>query len=385
MGILVGTSLIIIIPEGVETLYDASSSTHTHQQKDVIGESLKIRWNSAQARGLVEPGLSIIQRAQDSGDIKLFDEKSDLKKPSELTISTSSISPLSASESTLSTVQHSSTTKSEEKNVDEDEEKEEGEENDKHHEGHSPHVWVGISLISGFVLMYLIDELPRLATSSTKKPHPYHISLNDLGRGFHRAGSPSRDEERNGFLGSGPSRSSRSFSTTMGLVIHSAADGIALGASSSGTSTGLSLIIFLAIMVHKAPAAFGLTSVLLKQGLSKRETRAHLVIFSMAAPLGALVTWVIANALGGGRMGVEGTKWWTGVLLLFSGGTFLYVAMHTMRDESTSPHHHHDSSHANGYADSRESGQEPRRSLQDVLAAVFGMILPLFLQFGHAH
>lgn len=80
-------------------------------------------------------------------------------------------------------------------------------------------------------------------------------------------------------------------------------------------------------MIHKAPAAFGLTSVLLKQGLGKRGARAHLVVFSLAAPAGAVGTWVVVRALGGG--GGEGgggelhTKWWTGVLLLFSGGTFL--------------------------------------------------------------
>lgn len=76
-------------------------------------------------------------------------------------------------------------------------------------------------------------------------------------------------------------------------------------------------------MVHKAPAAFGLTSVLLKQGLGKRGARAHLVIFSLAAPMGALGTWVVVQTLGGGGGEEQTTTWWTGVLLLFSGGTFL--------------------------------------------------------------
>ena len=71
---------------------------------------------------------------------------------------------------------------------------------------------------------------------------------------------------------------------TTGLVIHAAADGIALGASSVTTHNDLSFIIFFAIMVHKAPAAFGLTSILLKQGISKRTARAHLLLFSFAAP-----------------------------------------------------------------------------------------------------
>lgn len=76
-------------------------------------------------------------------------------------------------------------------------------------------------------------------------------------------------------------------------------------------------------MVHKAPAAFGLTSILLKQGLGKRGTRAHLLFFAMAAPAGAFATWLVVRTLGGGEGEEEAMKWWTGVLLLFSGGTFL--------------------------------------------------------------
>lgn len=77
-------------------------------------------------------------------------------------------------------------------------------------------------------------------------------------------------------------------------------------------------------MIHKAPAAFGLTSVLLKQGLGKRGARAHLVVFSLAAPVGAVGTWMLVRVLGGGGEGSEeGMRWWTGVVLLFSGGTFL--------------------------------------------------------------
>ena len=172
-----------------------------------------------------------------------------------------------------------------------------------------PHAWIGLSLIFGFILMYLLDTLPFLAQSTPSRPHNNIYSLSDLSM------SPV----------STPGPPQRSLSTTLGLCIHAAADGIALGASSSSTSTAsLSLIIFVAIMVHKAPAAFGLTSVLLKQGLGKRGARAHLVFFSLAAPVGATGTWVLIRALGGGGESEPAVmKWWTGVLLLFSGGTFL--------------------------------------------------------------
>lgn len=181
-------------------------------------------------------------------------------------------------------------------------------------------------MIVGFILMYLIDQIPRHASASARgPPQPHHISLDNLGQGLHRVSSQTGEDVPNGDVEShtstGPSRGT---STTIGLVIHAAADGIAMGASSSTANSRLGLIIFLAIMVHKAPAAFGLVSVLLKQGLTKREARAHLTIFSLAAPVGAIATWLMVSLLGQGRMGGEqGTRWWTGILLLFSAGTFL--------------------------------------------------------------
>jgi len=47
------------------------------------------------------------------------------------------------------------------------------------------------------------------------------------------------------------------------------------------------------------------------------------VIFSLAAPIGAVCTWVVVLTLGEGGSGEPAlVRWWTGVLLLFSGGTF---------------------------------------------------------------
>jgi zinc transporter 9 len=96
-----------------------------------------------------------------------------------------------------------------------------------------------------------------------------------------------------------------------------------MGASATSSNMRLGFVIFIAIMIHKAPAAFGLTSVLLKQGLSKRAARGHLVIFSLAAPIGALSTWIMITLLGGDHLQGHSGQWWTGMLLLFSGGTFL--------------------------------------------------------------
>lgn len=43
----------------------------------------------------------------------------------------------------------------------------------------------------------------------------------------------------------------RSVTATLGLVVHAAADGVALGAAATTSQADVELIVFLAIMLHK--------------------------------------------------------------------------------------------------------------------------------------
>ncbi|KAJ5463960.1 hypothetical protein N7475_007095 [Penicillium sp. IBT 31633x] len=347
MGVLVGTSLIVIIPEGIETLYSAN----TLSRKQHNTRAVPVEWQHQ------APAVATIFGPSEDGAHSL---PSDTPIPSLLL----ERDQVSEDPQTLYVRQVDSTGETS------------SSETGHKDEENSPHAWVGIALISGFILMYLVDKLPEFATPTKTERTPYHISLDNLGSGLRRGSSPSRE---GGMLDTNHmSRRGHSFATTTGLVIHAAADGIALGASSS--DTGLSFIIFLAIMVHKAPASFGLTSVLLKQGLSSRTARAHLLIFSLAAPLGALATFLFVQ-MTGSSADEAGTHWRTGMLLLFSGGTFLYVAMHTMQENGpgSSPRE----LPINGYGDRDQDGSD--KSMRDLIASVLGMILPLFLQIGHAH
>ena len=320
MGVLVGTALIVIIPEGVETLYSASDYTgdaHTRRSSmpnealimsrgtlDPIGPEHRIlpritwisnRENKAKASDLSAMAGPVSPPTEEAkGETSPAAPPKTPTEPGKISILENDKDPQNP-ESTpqrIPSIKLSDQTKA------------------KHER--EPHAWIGLSLILGFILMYLLDTLPFIAPQTSARPQSNIYSLSDLST------SPV----------SSPAPPQRSFSTTLGLCIHAAADGIALGASSSSSSTSsLSLIIFVAIMVHKAPAAFGLTSVLLKQGLGKKGARAHLIIFSVAAPAGAVATWVLVRALGGGGTSEPAVmKWWTGVLLLFSGGTFLLVS-----------------------------------------------------------
>ena len=339
-GVLVGTALIVIIPEGVETLYSsqlpASSRSIGNRDLDVrsiaalpfalrtrgYDEDYKEIQNKPQAWSIeregetIEGEMSENGASEDSGTGSFFGlggssegDSHDQTGSSNSNAGSKSRKPGQGTTTSASTVPekfHASTTRGNAREL---------------------HVWIGISLVLGFILMYLIDRLPQHAHARAHaNQKPMHISLSNLSQGLHRASSPSpshlEDDDDVPDLPHGPVQ--KASSTTIGLVIHAAADGIALGAGSSMSESNLGFIVFVAIMIHKAPAAFGLTSVLLKQGLTKRTARTHLIIFSLAAPFGAISTFIAVHLFGSGLLGsANGTKFATGVLLLFSGGTFL--------------------------------------------------------------
>ncbi|KAF9871651.1 zip metal ion [Colletotrichum karsti] len=362
VGILVGTSMIVIIPEGIEAV--STTGGHQHDKRSLAAAAgkqgrLDVRWTT---------GDDIPQLAPGAGSTRARDELASLGQ-----VDVEGVRLRGREEPAPGEHGHGQTAPVHAPGTE-----------PKHEEKHTevPTFYIGLSMILGFVLMFLIDRLPRHATDRLgTEPQMRHVSLDNLG-----GASSGVDEESEGFLGplAPPPKQSRSLATTIGLVIHAAADGIAMGASTSTSNTKLGLIIFVAIMVHKAPAAFGLTSVLLKQGLTKRTARGHLIVFSLAAPFGALSTWAIIQILGGGNLDGESGQWWTGMLLLFSAGTFLFVAMHAMQEESGSPKHEHGGMNGFSEGGGAQRGQH-RPQMRDTFATVAGMLLPLLTQFGHHH
>ena len=51
-------------------------------------------------------------------------------------------------------------------------------------------------------------------------------------------------------------------------------------------------------MLHKAPASFGLVTYLLHEGLDKARIKRHLLVFSLAAPLLAIFTYLLLTLHG---------------------------------------------------------------------------------------
>lgn len=225
----------------------------------------------------------------------------------------------------------------------------------EHHEHHHSttdvHSLIGVTLVSGFIFMLIVDQIG----------------------GAHAHAHAPADTEAGQTLQQNRNR----ITATLGLVVHAAADGIALGAATVLAHTHLTMIVFIAIMLHKMPAAFGLVSFLLHEGFERNRIRKHLLVFALAAPVLAVITYIILS-----QRSVESlhdTKT-TGIAMLFSAGTFLYVAtVHVLPEVSSSKSQH---SNPDGSVIIKE--HKGFRS-KDLVAIVIGAVLPVILSIGHKH
>lgn len=194
------------------------------------------------------------------------------------------------------------------------------------------------------------------------------------------------------------SPANRNSTATIGLVVHAAADGIALGAAATTSHQDVEMIVFLAIMLHKAPAAFGLVSFLLHEGIDRQRIRKHLAIFSLSAPLLTLLTFF---GIGQEQKETLNSLNATGIAMLFSAGTFLYVATVHVLPELTSGSGGHSHSHSQSYSllDQQQSTSSssviqisnsvPKGysglTYFELAILITGALLPLLLTVGHHH
>ncbi|KAI0304442.1 Zinc/iron permease [Multifurca ochricompacta] len=188
---------------------------------------------------------------------------------------------------------------------------------------------IALPLLSGFTLMLVLEQL------SSSYAHPHHRT-HSLG---HHAGVALRDfvfdvelADDPGHLHASTTRASiesdvppPAYPMTIGLVVHGLADGLALGMSvlsstESSPSYGLSLVVFLALAIHKAPTALAYTISLMSTSLSRADCRKHLLLFSASTPVGAITSYASFSFFGSQQVDRVGTA------LLISGGSFLYVA-----------------------------------------------------------
>lgn len=212
-----------------------------------------------------------------------------------------------------------------------------GHDHDGHRDGHDHQgdlgdelsfAYTGLALVVGYLVMVAFDRLNK-----------------------NRGGACCGQED-----GTGSSKAPES--AIAGLIIHCVADGIAMGSAFSSGSTSTTLILGAAMVLHKAPMAFGLSSFLISCKWSWQRSQETIVWFSSAAPLSTMGTYVLLS-LFRGVLGEKGVA----LAMLFSGGTFLHAATaHILPSVLSRP-----------------------VSRGDAVAMVIGSVMPILMSMGHHH
>jgi zinc transporter 9 len=153
---------------------------------------------------------------------------------------------------------------------------------------------IGLAMVFGFGMMFLLEKLAHSISSHSR----LFRMIGGGGDGMEleeRSPGPTTPKPPNM---SGEYSNGNTLAVLVGMIIHCAADGIALGAASSAKQSDLELLVFLAILLHKAPSAFGLTSYLLTAGMQSRRAIKHqLLVFSIAAPATAMISSILLDMI----------------------------------------------------------------------------------------
>lgn len=219
--------------------------------------------------------------------------------------------------------------------------------------------YIGVALITGFILMYLIDHLSVILSSF------------NFQRKIESTGINQNESSKELF------KSVFSSSLTLGLLFHAMVDGISLGSSFSrvGDKMSIELIFFVMIIIHKLPTCFSLTSILIKENLNISVVKFHLLVFAAVTPISSLITFFFMTLLKNHNDIILGN------LLVFSGGTFLYVVTHVMLEMLANNHTLPQSN------DSEMTLYSHQSSLNgiELLISVIGMVIPIIISSFGGH
>lgn len=227
---------------------------------------------------------------------------------------------------------------------------------------------LGPQILLGFILLYSIDVFSS-SFSKYYSNDSLHLDLeNDLAinREFNLDISNSNTSSIKSYLFSVISNS-----TTFGLLLHCLTDGIILTTSilseEANPDDSNGFLIILAIFIHKLPAAFSLTSILLNQKLKNGIILFHLFLFAISAPIGAWLTFFLAKVFK-----LTDNESSTAFIMLFSTGAFLYVSFHTFI-----------SSHTHGNNSNKPGDLSNSKPNWNFLITIIGMLIPLLASLIH--
>ena len=164
----------------------------------------------------------------------------------------------------------------------------------ENHDEHDDILLIGGAILAGFLFM-LILEGAGIGHAVHEEHHHHH----------HEHGHDHVHHNSVGWM------------LVFGLTLHAAVDGLAIGAAAATGSVSVSMTILLAVLIHKGPAALSLGIFSLHERESRKESIRDVVVFSLATPVMIFIAYFLLSSLETHMIGLA---------MLFSAGTFLYVA-----------------------------------------------------------
>ncbi len=162
------------------------------------------------------------------------------------------------------------------------------------------HQFIGLYLVIGFLVMLVMEQVLEIFSERNRpKPTYYGIGMSSLrnediehqeqliAHGEHHHESPSHGGIMSHVLRK-KSLTGSSRIIIIGLVFHCVADGFAFGASGYSISRrnhawivkgfSFSMLIFMALMLHKGPEAFSIATFLLHENYKKKLSRRLILV-----------------------------------------------------------------------------------------------------------
>ena len=143
------------------------------------------------------------------------------------------------------------------------------------------------------------------------------------------------------------------FAAYAGISLHALLDGVALASSVMMPALGPAVVY--AILAHKIPDTFSLSSILIFFGFHRRQVLLLVLIFSLVTPLGGAIAMVALQHASPNVLGLA-----VGV----AAGTFLFIATSDLLPHA---HAHHE------------------RRFRDLVAVLAGLLLSWLLHQTHVH
>ena len=150
-------------------------------------------------------------------------------------------------------------------------------------------------------------------------------------------------------------------SAVIGITLHAATDGLAIGAAAASGDLAAGLLIVFAVLIHKFPEAVTLGVFSLNDHQDELKVYRDVGIFAASTPVMIILAYFLLSSL---------PTSWIGLAMLFAGGTLLYVAA----------------------LDALPDVHDPETGTSDLLLVLGGvaamtvvLVLAELLGLGHAH